>query len=324
MKTAIVAQKAGGLVSNGAFWTIFDEWIVKSVGGKPLTRTAYKTALKAFAAYLQSHLNGVDFRQVTEPQIEAYVEFLDGKSYATKSLYLIALKNFYRFLTERGILAVNPTAFVKVKSPKIRTFKKGFLMPEKARELLKASDGDGIESKRNAAILALVLTAGLRACEVVRANLNDFDFDANGGRILFVFGKGREGKDEYVKVAPQVEAKIKDYLTARQAENGGLLAVDAPLFVAHSTYKGKRLSERTLSKIAKNAFAKIGIVSPRFTLHSLRHTCATTNLLNGGSQFETQAVLRHKSAATTAIYTHELERLKNDSELRVANALFAC
>lgn len=319
----LVVSKAGGLVESGAFWNIFDEWIFKNVGGKPLTQRAYKTALKAFAVYLQSHCEGVDFRNVTEPQIESYVEFLDGKSAATKNLYLIALKNFYRFMHDRGIMAVNPTAFVKIKTPKVRNFTKGFLLPQKASELLKASEGYSVESKRNSAILALVLTAGLRACEVVRANLNDFDFDENGGRILFVYGKGRDGKDEFVKIAPQVENKINDYLNCRRAENGGLLAHDAPLFVAHATHKGKRLTERTLSKIAKQAFAKIGIVSPRFTLHSLRHTCATTNLLSGGTQTETQAVLRHKSAATTAIYTHKLERLKNDSELRIANALFA-
>lgn len=326
MKTQIATiQSQNGVAENGVIRTADEmrfEWLEKYVGGKKHTKTAYKTALKSFEAFLKSA--GVDFWNTDEKVIQSYVEFLDGnKAHATKNLYLLALKNFFKFLQAKGVLVKNPTEFVRIRSQKSRTFQKGFLMPNKAAELIKSVDGVDVESLRNKAFLALVLSAGLRACEVVRADLKDFDHDPNGTRILRVFGKGRDGKDEFVKIAPPVESLIKTYLNARQKTQGGLISADEPLFVAHGKGHRGRLTERTFSKIAKNALKKIGFDSPRYTLHSLRHTCATMILEAGGSEFEASQVLRHKDLTTTKIYTHELSRLKNNAELKVAEKLFS-
>ena len=46
------------------------------------------------------------------------------------------------------------------------------------------------------------------------------------------------------------------------------------------------------------------------------------NLLNGGTLQETQQLLRHKNIATTHIYLHNVERIKNNSEYRIARAIF--
>ncbi len=66
-----------------------------------------------------------------------------------------------------------------------------------------------------------------------------------------------------------------------------------------------------------------GLDSERLTAHSLRHTAATLNLLAGGSVQETQQLLRHSNIGTTMIYAHNLERAANNSEARIAAALFA-
>ena len=65
-----------------------------------------------------------------------------------------------------------------------------------------------------------------------------------------------------------------------------------------------------------------GLESDRLTAHSLRHTAATLNLLNGGTVEETQQLLDHKNINTTLIYSHALERAKNNSEQRIAKAIF--
>nr|WP_261008286.1 hypothetical protein [Staphylococcus haemolyticus] len=44
--------------------------------------------------------------------------------------------------------------------------------------------------------------------------------------------------------------------------------------------------------------------------------------MNGGSLEETQQLLRHSNINTTMIYLHHLERSKNQSEKRIADALF--
>ena len=67
---------------------------------------------------------------------------------------------------------------------------------------------------------------------------------------------------------------------------------------------------------------EIDLKSDRLTAHSLRHTAATLNLLNGGTVEETKQLLGHANINTTLIYSHALERAKNDSENRIAKAIF--
>ena len=82
------------------------------------------------------------------------------------------------------------------------------------------------------------------------------------------------------------------------------------------------MTTRSISRVAKESLIDIGLDSDRLTAHSFRHTAATLNLLNGGTVEETQQLLGHKNINTTLIYSHALERAKNNSEKRIAKAIF--
>ena len=82
------------------------------------------------------------------------------------------------------------------------------------------------------------------------------------------------------------------------------------------------MTTRSISRVVKNNLRAVGLNSDRLTAHSLRHTAATLNLLHGGTVEETQRLLGHHNLNTTMIYVHALERQKNNSELRVADAIF--
>jgi integrase/recombinase XerC len=82
------------------------------------------------------------------------------------------------------------------------------------------------------------------------------------------------------------------------------------------------MTTRSISRIVKDRLIEAGFDSDRLTAHSLRHTAATLNLLNGGTVEETKQLLRHSNINTTLIYSHALERAKNDSENRIARAIF--
>jgi integrase/recombinase XerC len=71
----------------------------------------------------------------------------------------------------------------------------------------------------------------------------------------------------------------------------------------------------------KASMRKCDINNEVWTAHSLRHTCATLALLNGATLEETQQMLRHQNLNTTMIYNHALERAKNNSEQKVADAI---
>jgi integrase/recombinase XerC len=83
------------------------------------------------------------------------------------------------------------------------------------------------------------------------------------------------------------------------------------------------MATESISRIVKGRLRDAGINDERLTAHSLRHTAATLNLLNGGSLEETQKLLRHERISTTMIYSHALDNVANKSASRVAAAIFA-
>ena len=162
-----------------------------------------------------------------------------------------------------------------------------------------------------------MVTTGLRTISIVRADIGDIR-TAGDSVALYYQGKGHEEKADYVKIAEPVEDAIRKYLVLR-----GETDSSAPLFSSISNRNsGGRMTTRSISRVAKNHLIEIDLNSDRLTAHSLRHTAATLNLLNGGTVEETKQLLGHSNINTTLIYSHALERAKNDSENRIAKAIF--
>ena len=82
------------------------------------------------------------------------------------------------------------------------------------------------------------------------------------------------------------------------------------------------MTTRSISRIVKENMIRAGLKSDRLTAHSLRHTTATLNLLNGGTPEETMQLLWHSNLNTTLIYSHALERANNKSEERIAKIIW--
>ena len=132
---------------------------------------------------------------------------------------------------------------------------------------------------RDFALLNLMLRTGLRDIEVVRADCGDIQ-TVSGVDVLYIQGKGRPGKDNYVVLTESALAPIRDYLGMRDDSRGS-----SPLFTSVARRNsGERLTTRSVSRIVKEAMRKIGIDDPRYTAHSLRHTAITFSLLGGASR----------------------------------------
>jgi integrase/recombinase XerC len=83
----------------------------------------------------------------------------------------------------------------------------------------------------------------------------------------------------------------------------------------------KRFKYNSLSRLISNLMKKAEIKSPRITAHSLRHTTATLNIINGGTLEETRDLLRHESFETTKRYLHHVDAITNQSSNRVNDLL---
>lgn len=239
-----------------------------------------------------------------------------GKSPATVQLYLTSCKLFFRFLSMENLYP-NIADHLKSRCKVNHEHKKDALTAAQSKTLLKAIQGDSLKALRDRAILALMLTAGLRTIEIERADVADV-YHFNGVTFLRVLGKGRTSKSESVRIAPQVENLINAYLAAR-----GTITDDSPLFTSCARRNfGARISTQTIRKMVKANLRGIGLDSKRLSAHSLRHSAALQMLLNGAELTQVQQVLRHTNINTTMIYNHSIERFRNQSECLAANAIF--
>ena len=291
--------------------SILKDFVSYVDAGKPTLET-YLKGIRAFITYLKQN-------EIKAPVREDIINFRDSLRLthkpATIKTYLAALRRFFSWTELKGIWGNICEGVKGVKLDK--GFKKDCLTSGQARELLAGIDTSSIQGKRDYALLALMVTTGLRDIEVARARAEDIrvvgDFT-----VLFIQGKGRDEKSEYVKLSVPVEKAIRAWL----AERGNFTASDALFCSLSNNSNGRELTTRSISRIVKDSMRRVGLESDRLTAHSLRHTAATLNLLAGGTLEETQQLLRHSSIVTTQIYAHNLDRMNNHSEIRISDKIF--
>jgi len=283
------------------------------IDATPRTVETYAKAIRQFLQWLQAE-------GITQPTRADLLRWRDELKLhhkpATVQLYIVAVRQLLKWSAQEGFY---PNVADHIKGGKIdkTSFKKDPLTSHQVQNILATIDRGTAQGLRDYAILALAVTTGLRTIELQRANIEDLR-TVGDSPVLFIQGKGREEKAEYAKLSEPVERAIRAYLAAR----GQAAAID-PLFASCSDRNtGDRLTTKSISRLIKTAFKKAGYDSDRLTAHSLRHTAATLNRLNGGTLEETQGLLRHRSADTTAIYDHFLNRAGNQSEYRVSQAIF--
>lgn len=290
---------------------LFSRW-TSYIDASPKTIDTYSKAIKQFFLYLSD--NGIN--RPKREDIVAYRDYLkQNHKPTTVQSYLAAVKLFFQWTEREGLY---PNVADRVKGAKLDTeHKKDYLTSKQTAKLLGAIDRSSLKGLRDYAMLSLMVTTGLRTISIVRADIGDIR-TAGDDTALYYQGKGHEEKADYVKLAEPVEEAIRAYLTAR-----GESDIKAPLFCSISNKNsGGRMTTRSISRVAKEHLIEIGLDSDRLTAHSLRHTAATLNLLNGATVEETKQLLGHQNINTTLIYSHALDRAKNNSEKRIAKAIF--
>lgn len=254
--------------------------------------------------------------QLTRVDILTYKEFLfnAGLTSLSVSTYISTVRRFYEWTESNKYY---PNIAKGVKSPKRKQqFKKQALSTDQSKDLINYYKALSI---RDYAIVCLLLGTGMRTIELIRANVEDITIKG-GKQVLMVHGKGKDERDDFVKLPGICYQALKDYLKTKGKAKAG-----EPLFTSKSNNsKGCRLTTRSISKIAKEGLKGIGLDSRCLTAHSLRHTTAVTILKSGLGIEYAQGVLRHASSNTTQIYIASIKeemRLQDNTETILNNLL---
>lgn len=311
MNEISVIEKNEIVASTAITEELYNRWLA-FIDVRPKSVDTYRKAVKQFMVYLAD--NGISYPE--KENVISWRESLRETHKATTiQTYITAVRLFFSWLEDEGIYK---NIAYKVKAPKIeKGFKKDYLTSKQSHKILTSINTETVKGLRDYAIVATMITTGVRTIELERANVGDLSTVADS-TVLFIQGKGKDDKADYVKLAPQVEDAIIAYLKTR-----GELKESDPLFISTSNNNaGKRITTRSIRAIAKESMVDAGYNSERYTAHSMRHTAGTLALLNGSSLAQVQQLLRHTNINTTMIYQHGIERAKNNSELNIANAIF--
>jgi tyrosine recombinase XerC len=264
----------------------------------PQTLRSYRQALTQFHEFRPS----LGWKEATADDFRAYLFDLmkRGKSRSTIRLSFAALRSFYNHLTDRNLIPSNPLKLVSLpkiekKLPQFLTVPQVSLLMEKPTAKPKSKQATGWMAVRDAAILELFYSSGLRLAELAALDVKDLD---PIGETVRVMGKG--SRERIVPVGGLALEALSHYRHQANVQSG-------PLFLNKSR---KRLGHRSIWLLLKNYVREAGLPAT-FSPHKLRHSFATHLLDNGADLRSVQSLLGHASLTTTQIYTHvTTERLK--------------
>ncbi len=216
----------------------------------------------------------------------------------TQSYYLIALRNFLKYLAKQDVPTLTSD---KIELPKMEMRQIDIPETKDFKRLLEAPKGNTLRDLRDKAILETLFSTGLRLSELCAL---DRYIDLDRGEISI---RGKGGKIRLVFLSDGAKKTIKDYLAKRDD-------ADEALFISLSG-SPKMRSKKILGRITPRAverlvvrYAKRAGIHGRVTPHMLRHLFATDLLTNGADLRSVQELLGHSNISTTQVYTHITNR----------------
>jgi integrase/recombinase XerD len=257
-----------------------------------LTRDSYRQEINRFLDFLLAQ--NIPLESADAEVLSSYLaerRNVDGIDPRSAAKAISALRSFFRFLMDEGIVKDNPAAIIE--SPKRRVKLPEVMDRETVEGLLKTVDTDNPLGQRDRCLIELIYSAGLRVSEAVGINIKDIDI---AGGMAKVRGKGN--KERIVLFGKEAAESLKQYLREVRPKLAGKVNKTPALFIGR---KGKRLSRKGIWKnYAK--WAKLAGTSSH--IHTLRHSFATAMLAGGADLRTVQELLGHADLATTQIYTH--------------------
>ncbi len=274
----------------------FLEYLEVERNYSPNTLRSYDSDLCHFISYLLS--NDVhSLEEVRKDLLRAYLGSLLDEGLAKKSVArkIASLRSFFRYAKRHKIVVANPT--LTLISPKLEKRLPSFLDESSMKRLFDAVDTSTVAGRRNAAILELFYSTGMRLNELIQLNVDDINFLQG---VVKVTGKG--SKQRIIPVGRCALQAMRAYHVDRQR-----LVLDKRQGKEHDAFfltpKGERFYPEAVIRMVKSAIGKVSELEKR-SPHVLRHTFAT-HLLNRGADLRAvKELLGHESLSTTQVYTH--------------------
>jgi len=287
------------------------------------TQRNYRQALLQFCSWwTAARAAAPDWNALRRDDFRDFLRFL-GRSKLSRAaiqLRFSALRSFYKFLIRNGVAEASPIKNLSL--PRLEKRLPLFLTVDQLKSLLEApgtelrhaaaakeGEADASLYFRDAAILEVIYSCGLRVSELCKLTAGDIDW---AEQIVRVKGKGK--KERLAPIGEPALQAVRAYWKHRE----GKIELTHAVFSARR-HKTTPLSVRTVQTRLKQYLIAAGL-DPHMTPHKLRHSFAT-HLLDAGADLRSvQELLGHAHLVTTQVYTHittdRLKRAYNEAHPR--------
>ena len=267
------------------------QYLLVEHGVQATTLLDYQEDLKIFLLDFPDKRSTDDFLP-SDPNDFVLLEAGKGRSSASIARRLSCVLNFYRFLSNEGIIM---DLTDKVERPKDVKKLPIVLSQEQIESLLEAPDMSKDSGIRDRAMLETMYASGLRVSELCNLKLSEISLQQKIIKVMH--GKGN--KQRSVPISSFALEYLEKYLEGPRKRF--LDGKSSPYVFLNR--QGKPITRIYFFKKVKDYAQEVGIdvnVSP----HTLRHCFATHLLENGAELRAVQEMLGHAHLSTTQIYTH--------------------
>lgn len=263
------------------------------------TYDAYKRDIKQLEEFAQQEQKSIE--NLNHEDLVVFLGQLKEKETTSRTLArkIACFKNFFTYVHKKFGLQNNA---LYLETPKIDKKLPHYLNEQEIAALFQAAHTDASDQGiRNATMLVVLYSAGVRITELVELEVGDFDIHQ---RCIKVTGKG--SKERLVPVPDGVIATVQNYLnvTYPQLLIKNKQKLSTPyLFPTYYDNNLKPMSRQSFWIYLKK-LATVAAVKKNFSPHTLRHSLATHLLKNGVNLRSLQMLLGHEQLSTVQVYTH--------------------
>lgn len=200
----------------------------------------YRVDLNYYLKFLND--KGLDLLQVDLQALEGYTVHLKyatygnkGKRYSENTITrrITSVRLFYNYLYKRKLISDNPALDLELPE-RLEGDEPNFMTQSQVKQLIQATRGATHET-RDALILKIFVTTGLRLSELAQLNKNDIT------DTMLIIRKGKGNKARKVFLTDDLSKDVQEYKDSLTNSNKALF----------SSQKGNRISNTAIQRLVK-------------------------------------------------------------------------
>lgn len=269
------------------------------------TLNSYEADLRQFLDWLKAGTLGFEPSKVSDARVRAFLDHLSEQQISLRSIQrkLTAIRILFKFLIERGYVDESPVQ--RMKAPRIQLSLPQVFSVQEVEAILKTPDQRTTLGLRDAAMLEVMYSCGLRVSELLDLEVSSIRWE-DGTLVV----KGKRQKERWVPMGKYAQDCLRRYMDSARGE----LMKGRYHEFAFVNSRGLKLTRQGFWKVLK-AYATRLNLKKELHPHILRHSFASHMLERGADLKSIQELLGHSDIATTQIYTQvNAQKLKSDYE----------